>query len=93
MVVRILTGLIRFYQIAISPWTPAACRFDPTCSTYALQALRTHGARRGGLLALRRIGRCHPWGGLGHDPVPPAAPVDGTATRDVTGEASHGTIA
>jgi putative membrane protein insertion efficiency factor len=61
---------IRFYQITISPYTPSACRFQPTCSQYALQALKKHGIFRGGQLALKRILSCHPWGGSGHDPVP-----------------------
>jgi putative membrane protein insertion efficiency factor len=65
-----LVALIRFYQVAISPWTPASCRYHPTCSAYALEAVRAHGAAKGGWLALRRIGRCHPWGGSGYDPVP-----------------------
>lgn len=73
MLRRILKGLIRFYQLAISPWTPASCRYTPTCSAYALEALDVHGAAKGGWLAIRRIGRCHPWGGHGYDPVPPAA--------------------
>ncbi|MBS9767355.1 MAG: membrane protein insertion efficiency factor YidD [Flavobacteriaceae bacterium] len=62
--------LVRFYQIAISPYTPSACRYSPTCSSYALEALRKHGVFRGGWLAMKRIGRCHPWGGSGYDPVP-----------------------
>lgn len=61
---------IRAYQLLISPWLPPACRYQPTCSEYALQALREHGPIRGLALALRRIGRCHPWGGFGPDPVP-----------------------
>lgn len=61
---------IRFYQIAISPLLPSACRFTPTCSQYAVEALRRHGPLKGGWLALRRICRCHPWGGSGYDPVP-----------------------
>jgi len=68
---RILIGVIRVYQMAISPWTPAACRFTPTCSRYAMDAIDTHGVARGGLLAVKRVGRCHPWGGFGMDPVPP----------------------
>ena len=72
MVGRILIGIIRFYQVAISPWTPPSCRYTPTCSDYATEAIRNHGAARGGWLALRRILRCHPWGGEGYDPVPPA---------------------
>ncbi len=73
MLTRVLTGLVRFYQLAISPWTPAACRFTPTCSAYAIDALHEHGAGRGLWLAVRRIARCHPWGGYGYDPVPGGA--------------------
>lgn len=62
--------LIRFYQTAISPHTPAACRFTPTCSQYALEAIKKHGPFKGLWLAIRRILRCHPWGGSGYDPVP-----------------------
>lgn len=62
--------LVRFYQLCISPLTPPSCRFTPTCSQYALEALRRHGLFRGGWLALRRIAKCHPWGGSGYDPVP-----------------------
>jgi putative membrane protein insertion efficiency factor len=67
---KILIGLIRFYQVAISPWTPAACRFTPTCSAYAMESIERHGVRRGVRLTARRVGRCHPWGGSGYDPVP-----------------------
>lgn len=63
--------LIKFYQGFISPLTPNACRYSPSCSTYTLQALEIHGLFRGGWLALKRIGSCNPWGGSGHDPVPP----------------------
>ena len=62
--------LIRFYQTCISPLTPAACRFTPTCSKYALEAFRRHGIFKGFYLSARRILRCHPWGGHGYDPVP-----------------------
>jgi hypothetical protein len=68
---------IRLYRLVISPakiflFGPAAgCRFEPSCSAYAAQAVAEHGALAGGWLALKRIGRCHPWGGCGHDPVPP----------------------
>lgn len=62
--------LIRFYQAAISPYTPAACRFSPTCSSYSLEALQVHGLLKGSWLAIRRIGKCHPWGDSGYDPVP-----------------------
>lgn len=61
---------IYFYKGAISPLTPPSCRFTPSCSTYALEAIRKHGPFRGFYLALRRILRCHPWGGSGYDPVP-----------------------
>ena len=61
---------ILFYQRAISPFTPPSCRFTPTCSAYALEALRKHGPIKGLWLALKRISRCHPWGGSGYDPVP-----------------------
>ena len=65
-----LLALVWLYRLLISPWLGANCRFEPTCSTYALEALREHGAFRGTWLAARRIGRCHPWGGSGYDPVP-----------------------
>ena len=61
---------IYFYKGAISPLTPPSCRFMPSCSTYALEATRKHGPFKGLYLALRRILRCHPWGGSGYDPVP-----------------------
>lgn len=66
----VLRGLIRGYRIFVSPYLPAHCRYWPTCSAYAGVALRDHGAVAGGWLALRRIARCHPWGGSGFDPVP-----------------------
>lgn len=62
---------IRFYRYFISPMLPPSCRYTPTCSAYALEALRVHGPLAGLWLTLRRLGRCHPWGGHGHDPVPP----------------------
>ena len=61
---------IYFYKGAISPLTPPSCRFTPSCSTYAVEALRRHGPFKGIYLAIRRILRCHPWGGSGYDPVP-----------------------
>ena len=67
---KLLILLVRFYQLAISPWLPPRCRYQPTCSAYAIEALRKHGAIKGGLLATRRICRCHPWGGSGYVPVP-----------------------
>ena len=62
---------VRGYRLVLSPWVGQGCRFQPTCSAYALEALEIHGALRGGWLALRRIARCHPWGGAGIDNVPP----------------------
>ena len=62
--------LVKFYQSAISPFTPATCRYTPTCSQYTLEALQKHGLLKGGWLALKRIFSCHPWGGKGYDPVP-----------------------
>ncbi|MDE7025287.1 MAG: membrane protein insertion efficiency factor YidD [Paramuribaculum sp.] len=71
---RMLTGLLLFpiyiYKVCISPFTPPSCRFVPTCSQYAIEAIRKHGPLRGLWLAVRRILRCHPWGGSGYDPVP-----------------------
>lgn len=61
---------IYFYKVAISPLTPPSCRYTPSCSTYAVEAIRKHGPLRGLYLAVRRILRCHPWGGSGYDPVP-----------------------
>lgn len=65
-----LIGVIRVYQYAISPMLGRSCRFYPSCSEYSIEALRRHGAIRGSWLALRRVGRCHPWHPGGHDPVP-----------------------
>ena len=66
----VLLGMIRFYQLCVSPFTPPACRFTPTCSNYAVEAIYRHGACVGTWLALKRLARCHPWGGMGDDPVP-----------------------
>ena len=65
-----LIQLLRLYRVAISPWLGSNCRFDPTCSSYAIEALQRHGVLKGGWLAARRVGRCHPWGGSGYYPVP-----------------------
>lgn len=70
MIARVLALVVRGYQRFISPLKPQTCRFRPTCSEYTVQALRRHGAMRGGWLATKRICRCHPWGGHGWDPVP-----------------------
>jgi uncharacterized protein len=68
---RVLTSLIRFYQYAVSPLLGSNCRFYPSCSCYAHEALNVHGALRGSWLSVRRILRCHPWHPGGYDPVPP----------------------
>ena len=62
---------VRAYRLVLSPWVGHGCRYQPTCSAYALEALDRHGAFRGSWLAARRILSCHPWGGHGYDPVPP----------------------
>lgn len=67
--------MIRFYQRGISPLGPPCCRYTPTCSQYAVEAVEGHGALRGGWLFLRRFARCGPFGGKGYDPVPPATPL------------------
>jgi len=66
----ILRTLIRCYRTVLSPVLPPSCRFFPSCSEYALEAVAEHGAIRGGRMAVWRLLRCHPWGGWGHDPVP-----------------------
>lgn len=71
LLAQLLILPIRLYQRYISPLTPPACRYTPTCSQYAVEAIQLHGPLRGSWLALRRILRCHPWGGSGYDPVPP----------------------
>jgi putative membrane protein insertion efficiency factor len=68
----LLIWLLKGYRFAISPLYGQVCRYHPTCSAYALEAVTRHGALRGGWLSLRRIGRCHPWAAGGYDPVPPA---------------------
>ncbi len=70
MLRAVFLALIRFYRRAISPLTPPACRFTPTCSAYAQEAIEKYGAGRGAWMALRRLLRCHPFGGKGYDPVP-----------------------
>ncbi|HEX6013026.1 MAG TPA: membrane protein insertion efficiency factor YidD [Geminicoccaceae bacterium] len=68
-----LVGLVTAYRWLVSPVLGANCRYAPSCSEYAVEALRQHGAVLGCWIALRRVARCHPWGGHGHDPVPPVA--------------------
>lgn len=65
-----LVALVRLYQVALSPLLPDACRYSPTCSHYAIHAIQKHGPFRGFYLSVRRVIRCSPWGGHGHDPIP-----------------------
>ena len=71
LLVWILIVPVKIYQWVISPWLPKTCRYEPSCSQYAIEALREHGPFTGLLLGTKRILSCHPWGGHGHDPVPP----------------------
>lgn len=70
LLVQLFIFPIRLYQKFISPLTPASCRYYPTCSTYAIQALKKYGIFKGSYLTIKRILSCHPWGGSGYDPVP-----------------------
>ena len=80
MLAKPLIGLVRLYRLLISPWLGSNCRYQPTCSSYAIEALQTHGVLRGTWLAAKRIGRCHPWGGSGYDPVPGTEQDDSEST-------------
>lgn len=70
MLRRLLIGLVRLWQLGPSAMMPPTCRFAPSCSAYAIEALSRHGAIKGGWLTMKRLLRCHPWGGSGYDPVP-----------------------
>ncbi|MEN9373973.1 MAG: hypothetical protein RIR79_1525 [Pseudomonadota bacterium] len=74
MMQSFLIAIVKAYRLILSPWLGSSCRFEPTCSVYALHALQQHGAVAGGYLAACRIGRCHPWCAGGIDPVPAEAP-------------------
>lgn len=74
MMRALLIGVVKGYRLILSPWLGSACRFQPTCSAYSLQALEQHGAAVGSYLTLRRLVRCHPWCDGGHDPVPQELP-------------------
>ncbi len=76
-------GMIRGYQLLVSPVLAPTCRYEPTCSAYALEAVSRFGAARGGWLALKRVARCRPWGGAGFDPVPLSVPEAGCVGDDV----------
>jgi putative membrane protein insertion efficiency factor len=74
LIQRLLVGVVRGYRLLLSPWLGSSCRFEPTCSAYALDALSAHGAAAGSYLTLHRLVRCSPWCKGGHDPVPTQAP-------------------
>ncbi len=74
MIRDLLIAVVKAYRLVLSPWLGSACRFEPTCSRYALEALERHGAAAGSYLTLRRLARCHPWCAGGCDPVPAVAP-------------------
>ena len=77
VVLRMLLGAVRIYRLMFSPWLGSSCRFEPTCSAYAMTALETHGAATGSYLTARRLLRCHPWCAGGCDPVPaPPHPLE-----------------
>ncbi len=69
----VIVGLVKFYQLAISPWLGRSCRYSPTCSQYMIEAVNEWGPLKGFWMGIKRIGRCHPWGGDGFDPVPKKA--------------------
>ena len=74
MIRQLLIGVVRGYRLLLSPWLGSACRFEPTCSVYALQALERHGAAAGSYMTVHRLMRCHPWCAGGSDPIPEQAP-------------------
>ncbi|HUC67775.1 MAG TPA: membrane protein insertion efficiency factor YidD [Stellaceae bacterium] len=82
MLNALLRGLIRAYQLVLSPLLLPSCRYLPSCSDYAAEAIARHGAARGCWLALGRLLRCHPWGGSGYDPVPPARDIPSHSCPD-----------
>jgi len=86
---RLFTLPVHFYRLVISPLLGSNCRYQPTCSAYALEALQRHGAFKGGWLAIRRISRCHPMGGSGYDPVPGADPEHDRAAAEGHDHSHH----
>lgn len=78
--VAVMIGLVRIYQWVLSPLFPGSCRYSPTCSAYAVEAMTRHGPFRGAWMTLRRLGRCHPLGGSGWDPVPERPAAEPAAT-------------
>jgi uncharacterized protein len=86
---RFLIGIVQGYRLLLSPWLGSACRFEPTCSAYTLEALERHGAAAGTYLGAWRIARCHPWCRGGLDPVPTVAPRAFHGRRPITDETSR----
>jgi hypothetical protein len=86
MIKGLLIGLVKGYRLLLSPWLGSACRFEPTCSAYSLQALQRHGAAAGSYLTLKRLARCHPWCQGGHDPVPGILDAAPAATPGLFGQ-------
>jgi putative membrane protein insertion efficiency factor len=89
MMQSFLLGIVKAYRLLLSPWLVSACRFEPTCSVYALQALQAHGATVGSYLTVSRIGRCHPWCAGGNDPVPVESPRLFTRLISSSSEKKH----
>jgi uncharacterized protein len=85
----LLVGLIRIYQLAISPLLGQRCRYYPSCSAYTLEAIQVHGALKGSWLGVRRVARCHPWADGGYDPVPPARKNSASESRDSARTTPH----
>ena len=85
---HVLIGLLKAYRLLISPLYGQVCRYHPSCSAYALEAVERHGALRGSWLAVRRLGRCHPWAAGGYDPVPPCTVP--TSSRGCAGNPMQG---
>ena len=85
----LFVGIVRFYQYVVSPLLGPNCRYQPTCSAYALEAIERFGAMKGGWLAVRRIGRCHPFGGFGYDPVPKSVGANTNGHEGAPDESNH----
>jgi putative membrane protein insertion efficiency factor len=89
---HLLRGAVHLYRWTLSPILGRNCRFEPTCSRYALDAIATHGAMRGGAMAVWRIVRCNPWGGMGWDPVPPRHRCTGTCDHPPGAPPRHSSL-
>lgn len=89
-ITRLLSAIVRGYQLLVRPLLPATCRYEPSCSHYAMEALERHGAVAGTWLAVKRILRCHPWAAGGYDPVPEGVAPNSGCTHGHRGDAEHG---